>query len=217
MTTEQFTGQTHADGRPLVREAIVEIMGKVRAVAKADYNQGQRFHFRGIDSVLNAVAPALREAKVIIRPEYSEAKITYLESGAGKRQVHALVLARFDFIGPAGDWMSVWVNGEAMDTGDKAVSKASSVALRTALIQALALPTDEPDPDAVSYDIATPTEAAQEDSPSVLRARIAAVAQGKGWSLEDTGHDFQFRMKTDIREADADTLRAYLDRIGGAK
>src|SRR5690606_34079164 len=41
--------------------------------------------------------------------------------------------------------------GEAMDSGDKATSKAMSVAFRTALIQALALPTDEPDPAESTY------------------------------------------------------------------
>jgi hypothetical protein len=39
-----------------------------------------------------------------------------------------------------------------MDSGDKATAKAMSVAMRTALLQALCLPTDEPDPDATSYE-----------------------------------------------------------------
>ncbi|MEV4414041.1 ERF family protein [Catellatospora sp. NPDC049609] len=202
---------TTTEGPP-VREAILDVMIRVGAVGKGDYNQGQKFNFRGIDAVLNAVAPALRAARVIVRPEYEPATVHYLESGGGKRQVHALVHARFEFIGPAGDSHMVQVNGEAMDTGDKAVSKASSVAFRTALIQALALPTDEPDPDSQVYDIGA---APAEDSPSSLRARIASVVQAKGWTLEDAASDFTARMKADIRDADADTLRAYLDKIGG--
>lgn len=39
-----------------------------------------------------------------------------------------------------------------MDSGDKATAKAMSVAFRTALLQALCLPTDEIDPDAESYE-----------------------------------------------------------------
>jgi hypothetical protein len=38
--------------------------------------------------------------------------------------------------------------GEAADAGDKATSKAHSVAYRTCLLQALSIPTHEPDPDA---------------------------------------------------------------------
>ena len=41
---------------------------------------------------------------------------------------------------------------EVVDSGDKATAKAMSVAFRTALLQALCLPTDEPDPDASSYE-----------------------------------------------------------------
>ena len=39
-----------------------------------------------------------------------------------------------------------------MDSGDKATPKAMSVAFRIALLQALALPTDEPDPDSYAYE-----------------------------------------------------------------
>ncbi len=39
-----------------------------------------------------------------------------------------------------------------MDGGDKATAKAMSVAFRIALLQALALPTSEPDPDSSSYE-----------------------------------------------------------------
>jgi hypothetical protein len=50
------------------------------------------------------------------------------------------------------------VVGEAFDTGDKAAPKAQSVALRVALINALAIPTEDPsmDADRNSYEIATP-------------------------------------------------------------
>jgi hypothetical protein len=39
-----------------------------------------------------------------------------------------------------------------MDSGDKAAAKAHSIALRTFLLQVLALPTDEPDPDSFTYE-----------------------------------------------------------------
>ncbi len=206
--TETSTGAAH----PPVRVLLAQVMAAVRAVGKHDYNQGQKFNFRGIDAVLNAVGPALRDVGIVPKPDYDDPKITYLESKDGKRQVHVVIGARFEFLGPAGDSETVHVFGEAMDTGDKAISKAASVAFRTALIQTLALPTDEPDPDASSYDIAT-ASAPDEDSPSVLRARIAEVVQAKGWTLEEAGHDFQARMKTDIREADTETLREYLHRM----
>ncbi|NKU87713.1 hypothetical protein GS884_09095 [Rhodococcus hoagii] len=50
--------------------------------------------------------------------------------------------------GPAGDSFSGSAYGEAADAGDKAVSKAQSVAYRTFLLQGLTVPTEERDPDA---------------------------------------------------------------------
>ncbi len=208
--TEASTKAAH----PPVRVLLAQVMAAVRAVGKHDYNQGQKFNFRGIDAVLNAVGPALRDVGIVPLPVYDKPEVTYVESKDGKRQTHAIIGVQFAFLGPAGDCETVKVYGEAMDTGDKAISKASSVAFRTALIQTLALPTDEPDPDASTYDIAP---APDDDSPSVLRARIAEVVQAKGWTLEDAGSDFKARMKTDIREADSDTLREYLQRIEAKK
>ena len=49
--------------------------------------------------------------------------------------------------------MSGLVAAEAFDSGDKATAKAMSVALRTFLLQLLALPTDEPDPDSFTYEL----------------------------------------------------------------
>jgi hypothetical protein len=65
---------------------------------------------------------------------------------------HVKVKVTYTFIGQAGDAISATVVGEAMDAGDKATAKAMSVAFRTALLQALCLPTDEPDPDSNSYE-----------------------------------------------------------------
>src|SRR5690606_2912843 len=46
--------------------------------------------------------------------------------------------------------------GEALDSGDKATAKAHSVAYRTFLLQALTIPTHEPDPDESSPERSTP-------------------------------------------------------------
>src|SRR5690606_40176303 len=53
---------------------------------------------------------------------------------------------------PAGDTSECVSIGEAMDSGDKATPKAMSVAMRVALLQALCIPTDEPDVDSQSYE-----------------------------------------------------------------
>ena len=62
------------------------------------------------------------------------------------------MVVEFGIYGLDGDAIVGTVAAEAMDSGDKATAKAMSVALRTFLLQVLALPTDEPDPDSFSYE-----------------------------------------------------------------
>ena len=43
-----------------VQEAIAAVLADVQAVRKGDRNEAQKFSFRGIDAVVNAVGPAFR-------------------------------------------------------------------------------------------------------------------------------------------------------------
>ena len=136
-----------------VHEAVAAVMADVQAVGKSDRNTHQGFSFRGIDAVLNAVGPALRRHGVVVLPDVVDVRFDTVEVGAKRTPMgHVIAHVRYTFVGPEGDQLVASVVGEAMDSGDKAVPKAMSVAFRTALLQALALPTDEPDPDASTYE-----------------------------------------------------------------
>ena len=140
---------------PSVIDALSAVMADVQAVRKGDRNEQQGFNFRGIDAVVNAVGPALRRHRVIVVPELEHIDRGTVEVGNGDRRRaigHVVLTVRYRFIGPAGDELAALVPGEAMDSGDKAFSKAMSVAYRTALLQALCIPTDEPDPDTQVYE-----------------------------------------------------------------
>ena len=144
-----------APAAPTVVDALSAVMADVQAVRKGDRNEQQGFNFRGVDAVVNAVGPALRRHRVIVVPELENIDRGTVEVGSGDRRRaigHVVLTVRYRFIGPAGDELAAVVPGEAMDTGDKAFSKAMSVAYRTALLQALCIPTDEPDPDAQVYE-----------------------------------------------------------------
>lgn len=136
-----------------IQEALSMVMEEVQSVAKKDRNQAQGFNFRGIDAVVNAVAPALRKHGVIVMPIVDSYNYQTVEVGKNRTTMaHVIVKVRYVFTGPEGDNYYCDVLGEAMDSGDKAIAKAMSVAFRIALLQSLALPTDEPDPDASSYE-----------------------------------------------------------------
>lgn len=69
-----------------------------------------------------------------------------------------------DRLGPSGDLMitedslEAVVYAESLDSGDKATAKAMSVAFRSALLQVLAIPTHDPDPDSQTYERASAPE-----------------------------------------------------------
>ena len=136
-----------------IAQALSEVMKAVGAIAKKDKNTAQGFNFRGIDSVVNAVSPALQKFGVVIVPSVEEYDYQTVEIGKNRTPMgHVRVKVTYTFIGANGDTIKATVVGEAMDSGDKATAKAMSVAFRTALLQSLSLPTDEVDPDAHSYE-----------------------------------------------------------------
>lgn len=138
--------------------ALAAVMADVNHVAKRDRNtQGRGYDFRGIDAVVNAVGPALRTHEVIVVPHVESYEYGEILSGKDRTPMgHARVVVTYTFFGPEGDSIPCSAAGEAFDSGDKATPKAMSVAFRTALLQALALPTDEPDPDTHTYERAAP-------------------------------------------------------------
>lgn len=130
-----------------VNEAIVAVMEEVRAVGKDGYNSAQKFNFRGIDAVVNAVALPLRNNGVIVAPVDVGADYRDSVNGKGTAVVEVRGTVTYRWTGPEGDYFDVTVASEARDFADKATAKFMSVAFRTCLLQTLALPTDDPDPD----------------------------------------------------------------------
>jgi hypothetical protein len=119
---------------------------------------------------------------------------------------HARVIVKYTFVGPEGDTLTGSAPGEAMDSGDKATAKAMSVAFRTFLLQALSLPTNEPDPDAVVYSRADPTELA--DAVAAVQAAWTAAHDGV-LDMDALAADYRVRYGGDIRLASPAQLRAY--------
>jgi len=136
-----------------IQQAIAAVKKSIGAVGKSEKNQQQGWNFRGIDAVLNAVSIPLAEHGVTVYPQLLDYTYETVEVGRNKTAMaHVIVKVKYIFLGPKGDHIETAVAAEAMDSGDKAMTKAFSVALRTCLIQTLSLPTDEPDPDHDVYE-----------------------------------------------------------------
>lgn len=194
-----MSAKTNDDEKHGVVTALAAVMEEVRGVGKGDYHNSPtaKFHFRGIDAVVNAVGPALRKYHVVVSPQLVSVDRRDVQTSGGKPARETCVVVRYVWTGPDGSTLETIVPGEAMDNGDKGTAKAMSVAFRIALLQALCLPTDDADPDSHQYE----REAAPEPTPAELvaqaRSRVAAACTENGWDrdvvaalyAEKAGHD----------------------------
>ena len=210
-----------------VHQALSKVMGDVQAVKKDSKNQAQRFNFRGIDAVMNAVGPALRKHGVTILPEDVDVHRTNGTTANGKQTAEVVVKVTYRVYGPAGDSIHGKVAAEAMDFGDKAIAKAMSVAYRTFLLQALTIPTDEPDPDSESYERGAPsgTGGSQRNTPIPAEQGVPKRTAAEQCGMILDGFCSTHQLDGDkVREeyfaaggkANPDMLRAWLAQNYGA-
>ena len=167
-----------------VQQAWAAVMAEVQGLGKHQRtDSGNRFNFRGVDDVMNAVGPVLRKHGVAVVPTAVTHHPEDVTTTKGARMRNVTVLVTYAIHGPAGDSMPGAAAGEAADSGDKATPKAMSVAFRTFLLQSLCLPTDEPDPDREQYERApepTPQELAQQVYTGLLDSTTEAEAREWG-------------------------------------
>lgn len=158
--------------------ALSRAMHDVGAVGKDGVNSQQGFRFRGVDAVVNAVHPALTRHGVVVMPDVEAADYSTAPTNRGGTVTVVRLRVAYTFYGPAGDSLVARVVAESFDSGDKATAKAMSVAFRTALLQALTLPTDEgDDPDHVTYERAPqPRPAAAQPSRAAAAPAAAPAA-----------------------------------------
>lgn len=123
-------------------------------IAKNDNNKFDDYKFRGIDAVLNAMAPILSRHGVVIIPSVVECEIRTVTSSQGKPQNHAKVKAEYTLYDEDGDSITHSFYGEGMDRGDKAVNKACTAAYKYFLFEAFCIPVEgTPDADSESPEI----------------------------------------------------------------
>jgi hypothetical protein len=162
-------------------------------IGKTRKNIQQGYTFRGIDEVLNALAPLLAKHGLVILPRILSRECTERESKSGGILFTVIVSAAFDFVAATdGSTHTVQTFGEAMDSGDKATNKAMSAAYKYAAFLAFCIPTEgDNDADATTHE---PGARVQQQAPAqVSQARPAtisepqqkrffAIAQQHGWN-----------------------------------
>lgn len=154
---------------------VNRVLGELPAIGKTAWNEQQKFHFRGIDAVLNALNPLLAKYGVTPVPH------KVLERVPGQRQTRSgnvmyevNLLVQFHLYGPRGDFIEAEAWGEGTDSGDKATSKAHTAAQKAMLIQVFNISTQE-----------QTEEEPDRHSPEETTGRGAAQAPPPGWASHD--------------------------------
>jgi hypothetical protein len=129
-------------------------MSDVGSIGKNDTNEYDKYKFRGIDAVMNALYPAMVKNHVFVTPTVLD---THREERAGKNgsnMMYSILTVKYTFYTDDGSSVECVVVGEAMDRSDKSTNKAMSAAFKYACFQTFCIPTDEmKDADAESPEI----------------------------------------------------------------
>lgn len=124
----------------------------IAKTSRADLG-GAKVNFRGIEAAMNEMCVVLIRHKITVTPRYSDLTIQErAKAEAGKATRFVTVKGSFTFAAEDGSHVVCECYGEAMDSGDKATTKAQSVAFRTALFQQFVVPTMAMDPEADADD-----------------------------------------------------------------
>lgn len=161
---------------PGVYRAIAAVMEDVgrEGIAKDRRNDSQKYNFRGIDDVYNALAPILARHHLIIVPRVLSREKTERQTERGGTLFYVVVQVEFDIIcAQDGSKHVACTWGEAMDSADKATNKAMSAAYKYMAMQTFCIPT-EGDNDADDHHHEVRSNAAP--SPSPARSQQAAGA-----------------------------------------
>lgn len=136
-----------------IHERMVAILSDLPPIGKDQKNVQQNFMFRGHDDVLNALNPLFAKHGVFVTPTVLGREISQRTTAGGKAMFEVSLLVEYSFHGLAGDCVRASSWGEGTDMGDKATSKAMTMAFKSVLNQAFAISNKEiADPDALTAE-----------------------------------------------------------------
>jgi hypothetical protein len=207
-----------------IYEAISNVMAEIGAIGKNKQNEQQKFMYRGIDDVMNALQPALVKHKVFIVPEVTSeerSERSSIKEFQGQKKESVLLYTRlgitYKFFAEDGSFIEAKVIGEAMDSGDKATNKAMSIAYKYACFQVFCIPTEEMiDPDAEIHE-PTPKNAKdtkQDEKPKPQNQAKAEKQQPSTSQQAPTADQMAAVAQQKINEAKINTIRGELQRTG---
>lgn len=136
---------------PLALDASVHVrwnavLAALPAIGKTSENKQQGFKYRSIDTVLDHVNPLFARFGIAVIPRLQSVFYDERQVRSGSTMYVAKITVNWDIWGVCGDSFMAQTVGEGTDMGDKATSKAQTMAFKYLLWPALAIASNE-DPD----------------------------------------------------------------------
>lgn len=137
-----------------IYSAIIGTMRDIGAIGKEQTNEYDKYKFRGIDDVYNALQPAMIKNGIFVVPSVVSMTQEDRVSKQGGNMLHTALEVKYTFFADDGSYVEAIVPGEAADRSDKSINKAMSAAFKYAVFQTFCVPTAEMrDADAESPEI----------------------------------------------------------------
>lgn len=175
---------------PKIYAAISAAMGDINPVGKDNYNAQQKFKYRGIDDVMNALYPVLCRHGLFIVPEVLEHTREERAARSGGNLIYSIIKMRYTMYATDGSSVSAVVIGEGMDSADKSSNKAMAVAMKYALFQLFCIPTEDmanDDPDGHSPPDSKPQEAQAQKTPTIYSPKAEIDRIKTHFKCDDAG------------------------------
>ncbi len=129
-----------------VYSAIAAVMGELSqiGVGKTQKNEQQRYMFRGIDAMYNALSPLMSKHRLLALPRVVSKDTVERQTKKGSTLFFTFVRVEYDFVcaDQPDSKHTVTVEGEGMDSGDKSTNKAMSAAYKYAVMQTFCIPVE---------------------------------------------------------------------------
>jgi len=141
---------------------IPKVMSDLGAIGKSGNNSQQGYKFRKIDDVYNSLMPVLAKHGVFFVPSVLESHEERFTTSKGTSQIRVKLKVKYNVYADDGSSFETVVEGEGIDTSDKATNKALTASFKYMLIQVLCIAVEDiVDADSDSPESPAPRAAAQ--------------------------------------------------------
>ena len=169
-----MTQAKETNDEAMIYRLMALVMAEIGPIGKDQTNTFQKYKFRGIDDIYNAVQSVLAKHGIVPIPFLQKAEHEIRPSKEGGTLMHTFLEMDYTFYAPDGSHLTARLPGEAMDSSDKSTNKALSAAQKYSFVQIFCIPTTE-------------IKDSEHDNPEPVYKRESEVTMEDWQKLKDMG------------------------------